>query len=312
MRWKKNGMGRISELLNFLLDYRLVPLKVARMEWPILCQGRSLDEPQAQWLRSWIAAQPQWSRKRVARELCLLWEWQDGKGRLKDFAARSFLLKLEARGLIELPLLQVHQRRPAAATRLVPEVACSMEPIEGSFAQIEPVRVEAVVAGSEEARRVAFYLDRFHYLGWRVVGENLAYLARDRQGRDLGVLLFGAPAWRCAPRDRHLGWDETQRRAGLAAVANNTRFLILPQVRVPHLASHLLARCARRIDKDWRRKYGHGLEWLETFVDAERFAGTCYRAANWRHVGFTQGRSRQDRDRTLQVPRKAVFLYQLR
>ena len=159
---------------------------------------------------------------------------------------------------------------------------------------------------------MAFYLDRFHYLGWRVVGENLAYLARDGQGRDLGVLLFGAAAWRCAPRDRDLGWNETQRRAGLATVANNTRFLILPHVRVPHLASHLLARCARRINQDWHQKYGHGLEWLETFVDTERFAGTCYRAANWRHVGETQGRSRQDRDHTLVVPRKAVFLYQLR
>lgn len=282
------------------------------MTWPILCQGRTISEQQAQWLRSWIAAHPQWSRKGVARELCSLWQWQDAGGRLKDFAARSFLLKLEARGLIELPALQVHKRRVAPAARPVPEAACSLEAVCASLAQVGPVAVEPVAAASEEARRVAFYLDRFHYLGWRVVGENLAYLARDCRGRDLAVLLFGAPAWRCAPRDRHLCWSEAQRRAGLAAVANNTRFLILPHVRVPHLASHLLARCARRIDGDWRRKYGHGLEWLETFVDSERFAGTCYRAANWRHLGYTQGRGRQDTSRTLAVPRKAVFVCRLR
>lgn len=181
-----------------------------------------------------------------------------------------------------------------------------------TLAQLQPVALEPVSAGSEEARRVAFYLDRFHYLGWRVVGENMAYLARDRCEHDLGVLLFGAAAWRCAPRDRHLGWSEAQRRIGLQQVANNTRFLILPHVRVPHLASHLLARAARRIDSDWKLKYGHGLQWLESFVDVERFAGTCYGAANWQRVGCTRGRSRQDRQRTLKVARKAIYLYRLR
>jgi hypothetical protein len=147
------------------------------------------------------------------------------------------------------------------------------------------------------ARRWAFYLHRYHYLGLRVVGENLGYLVADTAGREVACLLFGAAAWRCAARDQALGWSEAQRRQGLSRLANNTRFLILPWVRVPHLASAVLGAAARRIGADWQAKYGHGLDALETFVERGRFAGTCYRAANWRCVGSTRGRSRQDCDR---------------
>lgn len=283
------------------------------MQWPMLCQGRLISEGEVEWLRSWICEHPQWSRKRLARELCALWQWQDACGRLKDFAARSFLLKLAARSLIDLPILQVNKRRVEPWAKPVSEVdEVDLQELSTALPQIAPVRLEPVAAGSEEAARVVFYLDRFHYLGWRVVGENIAYLARDGSGRDLAVLLFGAAAWRCAPRDQCLGWSEAQRRERLQRVANNTRFLILPHVRVPHLASHLLAKAARRVDSDWKAKYGHGLDWLESFVDVERFAGTCYRAANWQRVGYTRGRSRQDRQRTLRVSRKAVYLYRLR
>ena len=155
-------------------------------------------------------------------------------------------------------------------------------------------------------------MERHHYLGLHVGGENVRYLAQDVQGRDLACVLFGAAAWKCAPRDRHLGITEAQRRAGLQTVANNTRFLILPWVRVPGLASHVLGQVARRIDAGWQAKYGHGLHWLETFVERGRFAGTCYRAANWRCVGQTTGRRCADRHHTLQVPVKDVFIYQLR
>jgi hypothetical protein len=171
--------------------------------------------------------------------------------------------------------------------------------------------VELVRAGTDAARRWAFYLHRYHYLGLRVVGENLGYRVADATGREVAALLFGAAAWRCAPRDQALGWSETQRRQGLSRLANNTRFLILPWVRVPHLASAVLGAVARRIAADWQAKYGHGLDALETFVERDRFAGTCYRAANWRCVGSTRGRSRQDRDHTRAVPVKDVYLYAL-
>jgi len=262
------------------------------------------------WLRRWIQENWQWSRKRIARELCQLWEWRDLKGRLKDFAARSFLLKLEAQGRLTLPALQVHQRR---LPRLEPKWPEWREPAEwgGSLSQLLPVRVEPIIPGSDRANRWRFYLAQYHYLGLRIVGENLGYLAVDREGRDVGCLLFGAAAWKCAPRDGRLKWSSEQRREQLCQVANNTRFLILPWVRVAHLASHLLGLVARRISADWLAKYGHGLDWLETFVERDRFRGSCYRAANWEWVGQTQGRSRQDRDHICQVPIKDVYLYAL-
>lgn len=280
------------------------------MECERLIQGRRLVREEIAWLSQWTQEHGQWSRKRLARELCEVWQWRDERGRLKDFAARSLLLKLEAQGCIQLPPLQVHKRR---VPRPKPRLADWQPPAEwsASLTQIRPVRVEPVRAGLPAARRWAFYLDQYHYLGLHVVGENIGYLVVDAQGRDVACLLFGAPAWRCAPRDQFLNWNDQTRRQRLHTLANNTRFLILPWVRVPHLASHVLGQVAQRIGADWRVKYGHGLEWLETFVERERFAGSCYRAANWQCVGQTTGRSRQDRDHTCRVPVKDIYLYRL-
>jgi len=281
------------------------------LEAQIVLQGRRIDLAEVAWLAGWIQEHPQWSRKRLARELCQRWQWVDGRGGLKDFAARSLLLKLEAQGLVQLPALRLYNRR---TRRPPPTWASWQEPPawKAALAEIAPVRVEPVMPGSEASQRWGFYLDRYHYLGLRVVGENMSYLAVDRQGRDVACLLFGAAAWRCAARDRKLGWSSEQRQAGLAGVVNNTRFLVLPWVRVQHLASSVLAQTARRIDQDWRKKYGHGVDWLETFVDRERYRGICYRAANWECVGQTQGRSRQDRDHELRVSVKDVYLYAVR
>jgi hypothetical protein len=146
----------------------------------------------------------------------------------------------------------------------------------------------------------------------RVVGENLKYLVQDRQGRDLACLLFGAAAWRAAARDKFLGWDESQKAVGLSRVANNTRFLVLPWVKVRGLASHVLSRLARRLSEDWQFKYGHPIYLLESFVDCTRFRGTCYRAANWQCVGQTRGRGRQGRDhQRLTATVKDIYLYPL-
>jgi hypothetical protein len=273
-------------------------------------QGRLVQAEEIHWLRGWIDLHPHWSRKRLARELCLQWHWLDGRGRLKDFAVRSFLLKLDGQGQIRLPKLQVNKRRHR---RAVAELTDWQEPpvLVGALEEIKPLRLELVRAGTAEQRAWAFYLDRYHYLGLRVVGENIGYLVKDHRGRELACLLFGAAAWCCAPRDRALGWGRPERPERLREIANNTRFLILPWVKVPHLASHVLGGVARRIDRDWREKYGHGLQWLETFVERERFEGTCYRAANWQCVGQTQGRSRQDREHGTRVPVKDVYLYAL-
>jgi len=274
------------------------------------CQGRRLTMEQLAWLKGWIAERPDWSRKRLARALCTLWEWRDGRGSIKDFAARSLLLKLEAQGWIGLPALRSSMRRERKRPQL-PDEFREPELIEEPLSALQPLEIIRVSAGTNLARRWAGLIERYHYLGFHAVGENMGYLVQDRHQRDLAALLWGAAAWKCSPRDRHLGWGSAERKAGLPRIANNTRYVILPWVRIPHLASHILGRIARRIHRDWKEKYSHGLDWLETFVEMNRFAGTCYRAAGWQWVGMTTGRSRQDQHRRLAVPRKSVWLLAL-
>jgi hypothetical protein len=173
---------------------------------------------------------------------------------------------------------------------------------------LQPLRLE--LARDRRARRhLAGLLARHHYRGFHgAVGENLQYLATDSHGRELAVMVFGAAAWKVAARDRFIGWSPPQRQARLGALANQQRFLILPWVRVPHLASHLLGLATRRLSADWQACYGHRVWLVETFVELGRFAGTAYKAAGWLELGQTTGRTRQDRHRTLQSPRKSVWV----
>jgi hypothetical protein len=161
-------------------------------------------------------------------------------------------------------------------------------------------------------RRVGQLLAHYHYRGFNgAVGENVHYLAKDRQGREVAVMVFGAAAWKVAARDQFIGWSVAQRQARLGGIAHQQRFLILPWVRVPHLASPLLALATRRLPADWQARYGHRVWLVETFVEVGRFAGTPYRAAGWTPLGQTTGRTRQDRQRTLPSPRKAVWVHPL-
>ena len=235
------------------------------MESEIELQGRRITPAEMIWLRAWIPEHPPWSRKRLARELCQRWQWVDRLGRLKDFAARSLLLKLEARKWVKLPALRIYNRR---TRRPAPTWESWEQPAawEATLAEISPVRLEPMMPGSQAHMRWRFYLHRYHYLGLHVVGEYVGYLAMDGQSRDVACLLFGAAAWRCAPRDRKLGWSAQERPEQLERVVNNTRFLVMPWVQVKHLASCVLGQVARRIDGDWRQKYGHGVDWLETVV----------------------------------------------
>ena len=273
-------------------------------------QGRDLLESDIAAIRCLIAANPAWHRTRLSVELARAWNWRSAAGQLQDMAARSLLLKLERRGWIVLPSRRGvhHPWRASTRQAVVPAAA----PIAGPLTGLLPLRVETVSPGHPDRTTFSRYLSQHHYLGYRgAVGESLAYLVRDCQGRDLACVLFGAAAWRTKPRDAWIGWDDDTRARGLSLVANNHRFLILPWVQVPHLASHILGRISRRLPEDWQTQYGHPVHLLETFVDRERFKGTCYRAANWTCVGQTQGRSRQDRARKLRVPIKDIYLYAL-
>ena len=278
------------------------------MEAEQVIQGRRLGPEDLGLVRHWLATEPSWNRTRLSRELCRRWDWRNGTGRLKDMACRTLLLKLERRGQIRLPPRQ----RPSPNARRngqALDLPCDQTPIGDVLGELQPLRIEPLGAGHPDLALFRFLLQRHHYLGLRnSVGENLKYLARDHRGRLVACLLFGAAAWKAHARDAWIGWTAAQRRGALARLTNNTRFLVLPWVRVPQLASHLLGLVARRLNADWTSKYGHGLDVLETFVDRARFRGTCYRAAGWIPVGATTGRSRNDRDQTLSVPVKDIYL----
>ena len=280
-----------------------------------VCQSRVVQPADIQWLQSWIIDHPSWSRYRLARELCKLWDWSSPTGQLKDFAARSFLLKLATRGLITLPPVREEKQRVRGYARPIPASFIEPQqppPVASGLGELTPLSLIIPQSGSPEEHLFDHYLAIHHYLGFqRTAGENLKYVVRDRHGRYLACLLFGAAAWKTRPRDRFIGWTDTVRPRRLSLVANNTRFLILPWVKVPHLASHLLAAILKRISADWQQKYGHPLHLVETFVERDRFRGTCYKAANWKLVGQTTGRSRQDRYSNMVVPVKDIYLYPL-
>jgi len=280
---------------------------------PIRLQGRTLSGDDLAAVRALIAEHPRWHRTALSLHLCQLWNWRNGVGRLKDMAARSLLLKLQARGLVELPPPQRRIRRPCAQAppSFQPQLlSLAPDPIHSSLVSLQPVRLELAHAPGlrRQARQL---LSQYHYLGFNgAVGENVQYLARDVRGRELAVMVFGAAAWKVAARDRFIGWSVEQRQQRLGAIANQQRFLILPWVRTPHLASHLLALSTRRLAADWHSRYGHPVWLVETFVE-ERFVGAAYRAAGWLRLGQTTGRTRQDRHHTLQTAPKAVWVQPL-
>jgi hypothetical protein len=278
----------------------------------LIIQGRTIRPEDIGLIRAALERPAGTNRTRLSRELCAVWNWRNGAGRLKDMACRTLLLKLEARGYIRLPP-RVTASVNGLRNRSVGRLEHDQRPIEGPLEGLRPIRLEPVAEGTTEALLFKFLLQRYHYLGHRnCVGQNLKYLARDRQGRPLAGLLFGAAAWQAAARDRWIGWDALERQRHLGLVSNNARFMVLPWVRVPHLASHLLGRVAARLSADWQQKYGQPIYLLETFVEAPRFAGTCYRAAGWVPVGQTTGRTRNDDGRKPRTAPKTIYLKALR
>ncbi len=277
----------------------------------ITLQGRELTPGDVAYIRRLLTENPAWSRRKLSIALCEAWDWRSATGQLKDMASRSLLVKLHERGLVQLPA-----RRQIPSNRMAPRPRQSLlhdsSPIEDVLKYLRPLKVLTVHQHKDVQPLYDFLLSRYHYLGYTsTVGENMKYLILDCQDRPVACLLFGSSAWCAADRDKVIGWDKAARQRNLSLLTNNTRFLILPWVRVPHLASHLLGLISRRIQADWQQRYGHPVYCLETFVEKDRFAGTCYQAANWHYVGETQGRSRNDRRHALTVPVKAIYLYPL-
>lgn len=282
----------------------------------LILQGRRVSTGELAQVAQMLSEHPDWSRYRLSRELALLWNWRSGSGQLKDMAARTLLLKLEKRGLLHLP-----SRRCASPNRMrhkqMPSLdpSFNQEPLQAKLSSLLPLQLQEVSSAQASDRALfEILLHQFHYLSYlSPVGENLGYLVREQSGRPVACVLFGAAAWQCADRDRYIGWDTATRAAGLHLLTNNTRFLVMPWVDVPCLASHVLGQVLRRIRWDWQRKYGHPIHLLETFVDRDRFEGTCYKAANWLRVGQTKGRTRQDslNGKRQWVSIKDIYLYPL-
>ena len=253
----------------------------------------------------------------IARTIAELLEWKRPNGGLKHHECRQLLERLRgalwAQGRLVLPA--VRRLGPRGPRRVRLSSGSHPQPeLGGTAGAYEPLRLTVVKPGADSALWTE-WIARHHYLGYRVpVGAQLRYLVRSAHCGEqvLACLQWTSPAWKMAVRDRWIGWSAAERARNLQLIVNNSRFLILPWVRVKGLASKILAHCARQLPEDWQRRYGHRPLLLETLVDARRFAGTCYRAANWILLGETQGRGRMDRCHQADASaRKLVFVYPL-
>lgn len=229
----------------------------------------------------------------IARTVCELLDWRRPGGGLKNHECRQLLERLAAEGMLQLPALRKRGGTgPRRADQSMPYIEPA--PVECTASECEPLEL-VMVEGKQESRLWREQVERNHYLGCRVpYGANLRYWVRNRD-RELACLLWTSPAWKMQARDTWIGWNEEQKQRNLQSVVNNSRFLILPWVRVKGLASKILALNARRLPCDWEMRYGSRPLLLETLVDGTRFRGTCYRAANWTYIGKTAGRGRMDR-----------------
>jgi hypothetical protein len=271
--------------------------------------GRIFTDEEIDLLRRLIASAPTKTRAQLSRDVCDLLGWHKPDGQRKDMSCRVAMLRMDRDGLLRLPPpLKGNgngHRRPRLTTASDPQAPITT-PVGGL--------AELVVRCVETRKDSSLWnelIERHHYLGYQPLpGAQIRYLIFSGP-RLLSAVGFSASAWKVAPRDQFIGWTPEQRREHLQQVVNNSRFLIMPWVQSQNLASHLLARLARRLPRDWEHRYGYSPVLLETFVEHERFRGTCYRAANWIHVGQTQGRGKLDRHKRFATPVKDIFLFPL-
>jgi hypothetical protein len=277
-----------------------------------LCfRGRTIRVEDIASIRQIIAQNPCASRRALSVLVCQAWDWRQANGAWRDMVCRSLMLALHRAGEIQLPAKRQTPPNPLAKRRApATDFLLDTHSIEGPLGALRPLVVRQVRRTAEEGLFNGL-MQRYHYLGYtQPVGEHLKYMifARDRP---VACMAWSSSPWHMGPRDRFIGWAPQTRREHLHLLAYNTRFLILPWIRVPHLASHILGQIARAISADWQRLYGHPIHYLETFVDQERFRGTCYRAANWVHLGQTTGRGIKEKTRKVTRSFKDVLGYPL-
>jgi Domain of unknown function (DUF4338) len=265
-------------------------------------RGRAISREDILYIREMIAAHPGESRRTLSKKLCEAWQWKQANGALRDMVCRSLLLVLDRAGHIELPPVKFVPHNPLARRTRPEPVLIDTTQRKGELRQIQPLEFMQVRRSGDEPLFNSL-MEQYHYLGYeQPVGEHLKYLVL-AQGRPVACLAWSSAPRHIGSRDRFIGWSAETRRRNIRLIAYNTRFLILPWVRVEHLASHILGRMAARISDDWEQMYGHPIYFLETFVDPERFRGICYRAANWVLLGRTTGRGKQSNS---YVPNRSI------
>jgi hypothetical protein len=265
-------------------------------------RGRTVTVEEIDFIRSLIADHPTASRRRLSEKLCEAWQWKQANGAPRDMVCRGLLLMLHRAGQIELPVIRFRPPNPLARRERPQAMLIDTTPLNGALSDIRPVSLQQVRKTNDEPLFNSL-MEQHHYLGYeQPVGEHLKYLVW-AQGRPIACMAWSSAPRHLGSRDRHIGWSAEARRRNIRFVANNTRFLILPWVRVPHLASHILGRIASSLSNDWEQLYGHPVYFAETFIDPGRFRGTCYRAANWKLLGLTTGRGK---DSTSKRPNRSI------
>jgi hypothetical protein len=274
-------------------------------------RGRKVTEQQIASIGEMIRAKAGISRWKLSRELCEAWQWKQANGALCDMVCRGLLLALDRAGHIQLPPVRRNTRNHLAERQRPEPVIADKRPVRGPLAALRgAIEFQQVRRTAEEALFNSL-MEQYHYLGYeQPVGEHLKYLVT-ANGQAISCLALSSAVRHLGCRDRFIGWDQQTRKRNIHLIGYNTRFLILPWVEVPYLASHLLSRMAARISADWEKLYAHPVHLLETFVDSERFAGTCYRAANWVVLGYTTGRGKNDLTHQPNRSRKQVLAYPL-
>lgn len=271
---------------------------------------RVITDEDLVFIRELIAEHPGSSRRRLSEQLCEAWNWVQANGALRAMVCRGLMLMLHRQGRIELPPVRQVSRNPLVDRYQLGLVSVDEAPLQASLAELGALEVRQVRRTPEEALFNSL-LQRHHYLGYvQPVGEHLKYVVY-AQGRPVACVAWCSAPRHLGSRDRYIGWSAQARLANIALLAYNTRFLILPWVTVPHLASHILGRMARMLSADWQRLYGHPIYFVETFIDPQRFRGTCYKAANWIRLGLTTGRGKDAPTYTPNRPIKEVLGYPL-
>lgn len=280
------------------------------MEDTVTILKRQISSKDIDLIKGLIEEQGHRGRTAISKQLCQIWDWRTTNGQYRDILCRDLLRRLEKRGLIELPAPLNTFRKSGYTNKVKKFSEYQGPPITHSLNDFTSIEF-FMVRGTPEERLYNRLIHSFHYLGYHQgSGGQLKYLIKG-DGDVLGCIGFGGAAYKVSERDQYIGWDRTQREENLSMIVNNNRFLILPWIHVSNLASFILGAVTRRIAGDWQAYYHHEIVMLETFVERDRFRGSCYKASNWKYLGHTKGRGRNDRYSTNDLPVKDVYIYPL-